>query len=93
MIKRGIVKDKLIVDSHVRKANGSCPLMPEDVCLSLLLLFFSPVTTALSIPDSPINHAQNKLQIYLTNLVEFEKILWEDISPPHFWCVSFLKPP
>ncbi|KAH7845223.1 hypothetical protein Vadar_029241 [Vaccinium darrowii] len=44
MIKRGIVKDKLIVDSHVRKANGSCPLMPEDVGLLLRAMGYPPKT-------------------------------------------------
>ena len=32
MIKRGIVKEELRVDSHFRRENGSCPLMPEEVC-------------------------------------------------------------
>lgn len=31
MIKRGIVKGKLSVDSSKRRRNGSCPLMPEEV--------------------------------------------------------------
>jgi hypothetical protein len=32
MIKRGIVSEELSVDSHLRRENGSCPLMPEEVC-------------------------------------------------------------
>lgn len=31
MIKQGIVKEGLSVDSYARKGNGSCPLMPEEV--------------------------------------------------------------
>ncbi|CAI0384774.1 unnamed protein product [Linum tenue] len=35
MIKRGVLADKLSVDSHIRRDNGSCPLMPEEVGLLL----------------------------------------------------------
>lgn len=31
MIKRGIVKGKLLVNSAEARLNGSCPLMPEEV--------------------------------------------------------------
>ncbi|KAK4481320.1 hypothetical protein RD792_012205 [Penstemon davidsonii] len=31
MIKQGIIKEELAVDSYARKGNGSCPLMPEEV--------------------------------------------------------------
>lgn len=31
MIKRGIVKGKLRVNSAEARLNGSCPLMPEEV--------------------------------------------------------------
>lgn len=31
MIKRGIVHEELSIDSHLRRENGSCPLMPEEV--------------------------------------------------------------
>lgn len=34
MIKQGLVKEELSVDSYARKGNGSCPLMPEEVLLS-----------------------------------------------------------
>ncbi|KAK8564969.1 hypothetical protein V6N13_020098 [Hibiscus sabdariffa] len=33
MIKQGIIKEKISVDSHLRRENGSCPLMPEEVGL------------------------------------------------------------
>ncbi|MBA0854369.1 hypothetical protein Goshw_029560, partial [Gossypium schwendimanii] len=35
MIKQGIVNDELSVESHIRRENGSCPLMPEEVGLLL----------------------------------------------------------
>ncbi|KAI3962307.1 hypothetical protein MKW92_052630 [Papaver armeniacum] len=35
MIKRGIVKGKLTVDSVAQRSNGSCPLMPEEVGILL----------------------------------------------------------
>ncbi|XP_057524110.1 O-fucosyltransferase 27-like isoform X2 [Amaranthus tricolor] len=35
MIKRGIIKGKLLVDSAEQRLNGSCPLMPEEVGLIL----------------------------------------------------------
>jgi len=38
MIKRGIVNEKLSIDSAARKRNGSCPLMPEEVELFIILL-------------------------------------------------------
>jgi hypothetical protein len=31
MIKKGVVKEELSVDSFSRKRNGSCPLFPEEV--------------------------------------------------------------
>ncbi|XAR48968.1 hypothetical protein NMG60_11031969 [Bertholletia excelsa] len=44
MIKQRIVKEELSVDSHVRKNNGSCPLMPEEVGLLLRALGYPPKT-------------------------------------------------
>lgn len=35
MIKRGIVKGNLTVDSSARRLNGSCPLMPEEIGIIL----------------------------------------------------------
>lgn len=35
MIKQGIIDEDLSVDSHVRRENGSCPPMPEEVCFVL----------------------------------------------------------
>jgi hypothetical protein len=37
MIKRGTVKEQLSVDSVSIKINGSCPLMPEEVRLILMV--------------------------------------------------------
>lgn len=36
MIKRGIVNEELSMNSHLRRENGSCPLMPEEVYLVIL---------------------------------------------------------
>ncbi|CAN4099651.1 unnamed protein product [Withania somnifera] len=44
MIKRGIISEELNVDSHVRKRNGSCPLMPEEVGLLLRAMGYPPRT-------------------------------------------------
>jgi hypothetical protein len=44
MIKRGIVSEELSVDSHLRRENGSCPLMPEEVC-SILKVHFQIMLT------------------------------------------------
>ncbi|XVF06612.1 hypothetical protein REPUB_Repub06bG0064300 [Reevesia pubescens] len=35
MIKQGIINEEPSVDSHLRRENGSCPLMPEEVGLLL----------------------------------------------------------
>lgn len=39
MIKQGLVKEELSVDSYARKGNGSCPLMPEEVLPSLITVY------------------------------------------------------
>ncbi|KAL3638858.1 Protein EMBRYO SAC DEVELOPMENT ARREST 30 [Castilleja foliolosa] len=44
MIKQGIIKDSLSVDSYSRKGNGSCPLMPEEVGLLLRAMGYPPRT-------------------------------------------------
>lgn len=44
MIKQGIISEELNVDSHVRKRNGSCPLMPEEVGLLLRAMGYPPRT-------------------------------------------------
>lgn len=44
MIKRGIVKEELSVDSHFRRENGSCPLMPEEVGILLRTMGYPPKT-------------------------------------------------
>ncbi|XP_022743455.1 uncharacterized protein LOC111294426 [Durio zibethinus] len=35
MIKQGIINEELSINSHLRRENGSCPLMPEEVGLLL----------------------------------------------------------
>ncbi|GAA0143287.1 hypothetical protein LIER_04008 [Lithospermum erythrorhizon] len=44
MIKQGTIKEELNVDSHARKQNGSCPLMPEEVGLLLRAMGYPPRT-------------------------------------------------
>ncbi|KAL8485687.1 hypothetical protein ACS0TY_027827 [Phlomoides rotata] len=44
MIKQGIIKEGLSVDSYARKGNGSCPLMPEEVGLLLRAMGYPPRT-------------------------------------------------
>ncbi|KAL2467776.1 O-fucosyltransferase family protein [Forsythia ovata] len=44
MIKQGIINEKLHVDSHARRGNGSCPLMPEEVGLFLRAMGYPPRT-------------------------------------------------
>lgn len=39
MIKRGIVKGKLSVNSAEQRLNGSCPLMPEEVRYNIWLQY------------------------------------------------------
>lgn len=59
MRKRGIVKEKLSVDSAERRLNGSCPLMPEEAsnCVNELLfgtILHSYETCFLCPPEFPI---------------------------------------
>lgn len=44
MIKQRIINEELSIDSHVRKRNGSCPLMPEEVGLVLRAMGYPPNT-------------------------------------------------
>ncbi|TKY74022.1 GDP-fucose protein O-fucosyltransferase [Spatholobus suberectus] len=44
MIKEGILKDKLNVDSHLRREKGLCPLMPEEVGILLRVMGYPAKT-------------------------------------------------
>lgn len=44
MIRHGIVREQLNIDSHVQRRNGSCPLMPEEVGLLLRAIGYLPNT-------------------------------------------------
>ncbi|ONK62914.1 uncharacterized protein A4U43_C07F9430 [Asparagus officinalis] len=44
MIKRGLVHEKLSIDSVAHKRNGSCPLMPEEVGLLFRAMRYPPNT-------------------------------------------------
>ncbi|CAM8884887.1 unnamed protein product [Rhodiola kirilowii] len=44
LIKRKIIVEDLSVDSQIRKENGSCPLMPEEVGILLRAMGYPPKT-------------------------------------------------
>ncbi|CAL0326764.1 unnamed protein product [Lupinus luteus] len=44
MIKEGILKEELIVDSHLQRDKGLCPLMPEEVGILLRVMGYSSKT-------------------------------------------------
>ncbi|KAK9290540.1 hypothetical protein L1049_008710 [Liquidambar formosana] len=44
MIKQGIINEELSIDSHMRRGNGSCPLMPEEVGILLRAMGYPPKT-------------------------------------------------
>lgn len=44
MIKRGILKEELNIDSHLRREDGLCPFMPEEVGLLLRAMGYPPKT-------------------------------------------------
>ncbi|PSR97960.1 GDP-fucose protein O-fucosyltransferase protein [Actinidia chinensis var. chinensis] len=72
MIKQGIVNEELRVDSHVRKGNGSCPLMPEEVGLLLRAMGYPP-KTRIYLAGSEIFGGQRvliPLRAMYTNLVD-----------------------
>ncbi|CAA7408924.1 unnamed protein product [Spirodela intermedia] len=53
MIKRGILNEKLEVDSRLRRRHGSCPLMPEEVGLLLRAIGY-PSNTVIYLAGSEI---------------------------------------
>ncbi|XP_057538957.1 protein EMBRYO SAC DEVELOPMENT ARREST 30-like [Amaranthus tricolor] len=72
MIKQHIIKDELIIDSHARKLNGSCPLMPEEVGLLLRAMGYPPLTR-IYVAGSEIFGGQRvliPLRAMYTNLVD-----------------------
>ncbi|XP_047337256.1 protein EMBRYO SAC DEVELOPMENT ARREST 30-like [Impatiens glandulifera] len=71
MIKEGIIKE-MDIDSHVRKANGSCPLMPEEVGLLLRAMGYPP-NTRIYLAGSEMFGGQRvliPLRAMFTNLVD-----------------------
>lgn len=44
MVKRGILKEEVNIDSHLRKEDGFCPFMPEEVGLLLRAMGYPPKT-------------------------------------------------
>lgn len=72
MIKRGTVKEQLLVDSVSRKISGSCPLMPEEVGLLLQALGY-PSTTIIYLAGSETFGGQRiliPLRAIYANLVD-----------------------
>ncbi|XP_022718869.1 uncharacterized protein At1g04910-like [Durio zibethinus] len=72
MIKQGIINDKLSVDSHLHKENGSCPLMPEEVGLLLRAMGY-PSKTIIYLAGSQIFGGQRlliPLRAMFANLVD-----------------------
>ncbi|XP_071692534.1 protein EMBRYO SAC DEVELOPMENT ARREST 30-like isoform X2 [Rutidosis leptorrhynchoides] len=72
MIKQKIIHDKLTVDSFIRKFNGSCPLMPEEVGLLFRAMGY-PSTTRIYLAGSETFGGQRvmiPLRAMYTNLVD-----------------------
>ncbi|GJV51242.1 embryo sac development arrest 30-like protein isoform X1, partial [Tanacetum coccineum] len=72
MIKQKIIHDELRVDSFIRKANGSCPLMPEEVGLLFRAMGYPP-TTRIYLAGSETFGGQRvmiPLRAMYTNLVD-----------------------
>ncbi|XP_021745246.1 uncharacterized protein At1g04910-like [Chenopodium quinoa] len=72
MIKQRIIREELSVDSHARKINGSCPLMPEEVGLLLRAMGYPPLTR-IYVAGSEIFGGQRiliPLRAMYTNLVD-----------------------
>ncbi|XP_056699528.1 protein EMBRYO SAC DEVELOPMENT ARREST 30 isoform X2 [Spinacia oleracea] len=72
LIKQRSIREALSVDSHARKLNGSCPLMPEEVGLLLRAMGYPPLTR-IYIAGSEIFGGQRllvPLRAMYTNLVD-----------------------
>ncbi|XP_074310703.1 protein EMBRYO SAC DEVELOPMENT ARREST 30 [Silene latifolia] len=72
IIKQRIIREELNVDSHLRKINGSCPLMPEEVGLLLRAMGYPP-QTRIYLAGSEIFGGQRvliPLRAMYTNLVD-----------------------
>ncbi|KAL7609158.1 hypothetical protein Lser_V15G11344 [Lactuca serriola] len=72
MIKQKIIRDDVSVDSFIRKVNGSCPLMPEEVGLLLRAMGYPP-TTRIYLAGSETFGGQRvmiPLRAMYTNLVD-----------------------
>lgn len=76
MIKQGIIKDELSVDSYARKGNGSCPLMPEEVGILLRAMGYPP-KTRVYVAGSELFGGQRvliPLRAMYTNLVDLTSL-------------------
>ncbi|KAH9607400.1 hypothetical protein KSS87_004253 [Heliosperma pusillum] len=82
LIKQRIIREELSVDSHLRKINGSCPLMPEESLLgevalrdNLCLLIERSSLTAgrnlfseQNLCSSPIEHELSLIAYYIASI-------------------------
>ncbi|KAJ7956951.1 O-fucosyltransferase family protein [Quillaja saponaria] len=76
MIKQGIVKEELSVDSHMRKENGSCPLMPEEVGILLRAMGYPPKTIIYQAGSENFGGQRvlNPLRAMFANLVDLTSL-------------------
>ncbi|KAK6289084.1 hypothetical protein POUND7_000625 [Theobroma cacao] len=76
MIKQGIINEELSVDSHLRRENGSCPLMPEEVGLLLRAMGY-PSKTIIYLAGSETFGGQRlliPLRAMFANLVDLTSL-------------------
>lgn len=102
MIKQKMIRDDVSVDSFIRKLNGSCPLMPEEVGLLLRAMGYPP-TTRIYLAGSETFGGQRALiplRAMYTNLVdrsnlchkyELNKILGKETPLPSTSVTSIPK--
>ncbi|KAG5050299.1 hypothetical protein JHK85_011402 [Glycine max] len=60
MIKEGVLKDELNVDSHLRREKGLCPIMPEEVGILLRVMGY-PAKTIIYLAGSELFGGQRAL--------------------------------
>jgi len=69
MLKRGMVRGNLSVDSYQQRLNGSCPLMPEEVrslsllCVYIFIVLFAFYINLTSSSVANLGKGLNKLKL------------------------------
>uniref|UniRef100_A0A6N2KTQ5 O-fucosyltransferase family protein n=1 Tax=Salix viminalis TaxID=40686 RepID=A0A6N2KTQ5_SALVM len=82
MIKQGILNDDLSVDSHVRRSNGSCPLMPDEIGLLLKEMGYSTETVIyVAGSETFVVNAFNPLRANFSNTMDRTQVLASSL--PH----------